>query len=258
MNPLLDAAAANRIPLLLLDLKTPVSLSALDLTGGVDQIKRMVGNRLLILPDVVYGAPEEESLSRSLLAAESFDLPTGKFIFSPVSVNNGYAMQFFYDPQAASPLTVLDWQGQKMLGLPSATEDQTSPDGLTLEARRALVNAVFDQGIVVFGGSLPNSSWGDSDAGAEGLRYIAAHPWIQPLDADALLEYPAVSATSDPRPAPDSTSAPTVIYNSQGQATGYDSVTLRNEILSRLESAPDNSADQLRLGDVLPADGSCR
>ena len=240
LHPLLDAAAAVRIPLVLLDLKTPASLSALDLTGGIAQIKRMVGDRLLILPDVVYGAPEEESLSRSLLAAESFDLPAGKFLFSPVSVGSGYAMQFFYDPQAVSPLTVLDWQGQKMLALPSATEEQTTPDGLTLEARRALVNAVFDSGIVVFGGSLPDSSWGDSDAGPAGLRYIAAHPWIQPLDAEALLAFPAVTAASDPRPAPDGISEPIAIYNSQGQATGYDSDTLRNEILSRLESAPDN------------------
>ncbi len=205
LNPLLDAAAAYRVPLVLLDLKTPASLSALDLTGGLDQIKRMVGNRLLILPDVVYGSPEEESLSRSLLAAESFDLSPGKFIFSPVSVNNGYAMQFFYDPLAASPLPVLDWQGQKMLALPSATEEQTTPDGLTLEARRALVNAVFDSGIVVFGGSLPDSSWGDSDAGTEGLRYIAAHPWIQPLDAEALLAMPAMEPAIDPRPAQEIT-----------------------------------------------------
>ena len=104
-----------------------------------------------------------------------------------------------------------------MLGLPSATEEQTTPDGLTLEARRALVNAVFDSGIVVFGGSLPDSSWGDSDAGAEGLRYIAAHPWIQPLDADALLDYPAVSATTDPRPAPDSTSEPIAFTTLRGR-----------------------------------------
>jgi hypothetical protein len=240
LHPLLDAAAASRVPLVLLDLKTPASLSALDLTGGLDQIKRMVGNRLLILPDVVYGDPEEKSLSRSLLAAEAFDLPSGKFIFAPVSVGSGYAMQFYSDPQAGSPLTVLDWQGQKMLALPTATEEQTAPDGLTLEARRALVNALFDSGIVVFGGSLPDSSWGDSDAGPAGLRYIRAHPWIQPLDADALLALPAVSALSDPRPAPDIYSEPAVIYNSQGQATGYDSVTLRNEILTRLESAPDN------------------
>jgi hypothetical protein len=239
LHPLLDAAAAARIPLLLLDLKTPASLSALDLTGGLDQIKRMVGNRLLILPDVVYGVPEEESLSRSLLAAQAFDLPTGKFLFSPVSVGSGYTMQFFNDPQAASPLTVLDWQGQKMLGLPSATEEQTAPDGLTLEARRALVNALFDSGIVVFGGNLPDSSWGDSDAGPAGMRYIAAHPWIQPLDAEALLSLPTVTAASDPLPAPDS-SIPIDIYNSQGQATSYDSVALKNEILSRLESAPDN------------------
>jgi hypothetical protein len=239
LHPLLDAAAAYRVPLVLLDLKTPASLSALDLTGGLDRIKRMVGNHLLILPDVVFSAPEEESLTRSILAAESFSLPAGKFIFSPISVGSGYAMQFYDDPQASSPLSILDWQGQKMLGLPSATEEQTTPDGLTLEARRALVNALFNSGIVVFGGSLPDSSWGDSDAGPAGFRYIAAHPWIQPLDADALLAMPAVSAASDPRPALD-ISIPIDIYNSQGQVTGYDSVTLRNEILSRLESAPDN------------------
>jgi hypothetical protein len=240
LNPLLDAAAVNHVPLVLLDLKTPASLSALDLTGGVDVVKKMWRDKLLILPDVVYGEPGDVSLTHSVNAAKAFGLPVGKSIFSPNSVDSGYALQFFNNTQATSSVSIIEWNGQKLLGIPSAVEEQTTPDGLTLEARRALVNAAFDQGIVVFGGDLPDSSWGDSDAGPVGMRYIAAHPWIQPLDADALMNITPAVVQTDPRLAQSSPTEPVVIYNSQGQPVGFDSETLKTEILTRLESAPKN------------------
>ena len=244
LNPLLDAAAASHIPLVLLDLKTPAGLSALDLTGGVDEVKKMWRDKLLILPDVVYGEPVDVSLTHSMDTAKAFGLPVGKFIFSPGSVDDGYALKFFNNPQASSPVSIVEWNGQNLLGIPSAVEEQTTPDGLTLEARRALVNAAFEtrkDRVVVFGGGLPDSSWGDSDAGPAGMRYIAAHPWIQPLDVDVLMNITPTVVQTDPRLAQSNATEPVAIYNTQGQPTGFDSETLKAEILSRLESAPENA-----------------
>ncbi len=228
LNPLLDASAANHIPLVLLDLKTPASLSALDLTGGVDEVRKMWRNKLLMLPDVVYGQPEDVSLTHSVDAAKAFGLPVGNSIFGLGSINSGYALQFFNNPQAGSPVSIMEWGGQKLLGIPSVEEEQTTPDGLTLEARRALVNGAFEGDIILFGGDLPDSSWGDSDAGPAGMRYIAAHPWIQPLDAEALLNITPESAQTDPRLVQTNLYGPVNIYNSQGQTTGFDSETAEN------------------------------
>ena len=238
--PLVDAAAANHVPLVLLDLKAPASLSALGLTGGIDQIKEMVRNRLLTLPDVIYGEPTEKSLSHSVSAAQAFGLSTGKFVYGAGDPGAGYDLQFFPDPQAASPLSMMNWNGQKFLGIPSPAEEQTTPDGPTLGMRRTLITAAFEGDFVVLGGDLPDSTWGDSNAGPAGLRYIAAHPWIQPLDADALLALPSRSVQADPRLVQERPLESIAIHNSQGQTTGLDSVALQKKILSRLESAPEN------------------
>jgi hypothetical protein len=244
LHPLLDAAAATRIPLVLLDLKTPLSLSTLDLTGGLDQIKRMAGNRLLTLPDGVYGEPWDVSLTNSVEVAKAFGLPTGNFFYGPDQAGADYALQFFIDPLAASPVSIVEWNGEKLLGIPPSVKEQTTPDGLTLETRRALISAALEGGdsrVVILGGDLPDSAWGDSDAGLAGMSYIAAHPWIQPLDADALMNIMPLTAQVDPRTVQENPSEPVAIYNSQGQPTGFDSATLQKEILSRLESTPDNA-----------------
>jgi hypothetical protein len=201
-------------------------------------------NRLLNLPDVVYGEPSERSLANSLSAAQTFSLPVGKTIFSPGSVDSGYALQFFNNLQTTSPSSIVQWNGLKLLAIPPAAEEQTTPDGPTLATKRELITAALDggsHGIVILGGNLPDSTWGDSDAATAGMQYIAAHPWIQPLDADTLINIPPIVTQSDPRLIQAIPSEPIVIYNSQGQLTGFNSTTLQKQILSRLESAPDNA-----------------
>jgi len=244
LHPLLEAVSANHIPLALLDLKTPAYLSALDLTGGVDEIRRMWRNRLLILPDVIYGEPSERPLANSVSASQAFSLPTGKFVYGTDQAGPGYSLQFFNNPEAASPVSILEWNGQELLGIPPAAEEQTTPDGPTLETKRSLITAALEggsRGIVVLGGELPDSTWGDSDAGPAGLRYIAAHPWIQPLNAATLLGFSPVTTQTDPRLVQVNPVEPVAIYNAQGQPTNQDSITLQKEILSRFESAPDNA-----------------
>lgn len=241
LHPLLDAAATNRIPLVLLDLKTPASLSALDLTGGMDQVKKMIRNRLLTLPDVIYGEPGDVSLTNSVNAAKAFGLPVGKFICGPDNPGADYPLQFFSEPQAVSPVSIVEWNGERLIGIPPAMEEQTTPDGLTLETRRMLINSALEGNIVILGGDLPDSAWGDSDAGLAGMSYIAAHPWIQSLDADALMNISPTVVQTDPRLTQESPSEPVAIYNSQRQPTGFDSTTLQKKLLSRLETAPDNA-----------------
>jgi hypothetical protein len=76
--------------------------------------------------------------------------------------------------------------------------------------------------LLVLGGDLPTSAWGNPQAARETLRYLAAHPWVQPLkasDLQVLTPSPApFSATSTTQAAPD------------------------NALLAALRQAPDNNA----------------
>ena len=54
--------------------------------------------------------------------------------------------------------------------------------------------------LVVLGGDLPHSTWGNEDMAAPTFAWIAAHPWIQPLTGEDLMTFP-VEAHYHPPPA---------------------------------------------------------
>ena len=64
---------------------------------------------------------------------------------------------------------------------------QVSQDGLSLDARRLLVQTAIQNqeqnasAMVVLGGSLPASEWGNPENSREAFSYIRAHPWIKPV-----------------------------------------------------------------------------
>ena len=51
LRGLMDAVESSRFPVLLLDIKTPTTLSALDYTGALDRVRKLASQDLLILPD---------------------------------------------------------------------------------------------------------------------------------------------------------------------------------------------------------------
>ncbi len=88
--------------------------------------------------------------------------------------------------------------------------------------RRALVNAAFSGDstrLVVLGGDLPRSTWGNEDMADPTFAWLSAHPWIHPLTGEDLLTFPAASKNKETSP----------------QISGSSS------ILGELESAPQNS-----------------
>ena len=246
LRHVLDNAERYGIPVALLDLKNPASLSALDFIGQTGRIQRLVDERLLLLPDVVYGEPADGSLAFSREAAQAFGLPASLFIYphstgasAPFSdLLPAYRYQFINLSDATH---LARRAGQTLIPLPTLADGQASDDGLSLEVRRLLIRAALspDPGdIVVLGGSLPHSTWGDADMAAASFAYIAAHPWIWPLNGDALMSFPVgAAAASIPSPAP---ALPMPIYTTQGQATGFDTLTLQARLLTELRSAPDD------------------
>jgi hypothetical protein len=207
LKHILDSAELYGIPVALLDLKTPASLAALDYMGIMPQIQRLASHGLLILPDVAYAEPANISLAFSRRAAAGFNLPASQFVYSAASnLQSNYLAQFLPLDNSSH---LARSGGTRLIPLPAADAIQATQDGPSLDVRRALVAAAFssDQSdLVVLGGDLPRSTWGNEDMAGPTFAWIAAHPWIQPLTGDDLMTFPVEALEVRP---PTTTSAVT-------------------------------------------------
>ena len=220
----LDGARQYNFPVALLDFKNPASLAALDYLDDTGQILVMAEHGLLILPDVAYAEPANISLEFSRRAASGFGLPLSLFVYTAASnLQSNYLAQFISLPDASH---LARSGGTRLIPLPSAQAVEATEDGPSLDVRRALVKAGLSADpadLVALGGSLPNSTWGSADMVYPTLAWLAAHPWIQPLNADDLMAFPLTGA----QPAPAASGSPV------------------SPLLTALKAAPDNSVTQL-------------
>lgn len=235
---LLDASAQTGVPVALLDLKTPVTLAALDDLGGLSQVRNLEDRGLLLLPDVVSGDPQSavESLASSRAAGLRFGLPPSPVLFGPAGLPlpDGYHAAF----TTAASGSILQVQKARLIPLPTRSEmdaQQVSADRLSVGLRESLLNEALSSAprLTVLGGSLPASSWGDEAAALPAMQYIAGHPWIEVLDRDELLDRPAAPAAQValPRGCGDLTCSPG-LPNSTPSYPGLDLNTLRGELRS--------------------------
>lgn len=199
---LLQAVEKYNIPVVLLDIKKPNSLAALNYLGQIEKIRQLVRKDLLILPDVGIGGPEAagQSLRLSSAASQNFGIPEQAFIFAPLSPKppypNRYKAAFTVLPYSNS---VYIWRSLQLIPLPQTffspqkREVEIDQAGLTIAAKRQLVKAAQakdTQTVIVFGGSLPKSAWGDAQSSRLAFEYIQSHPWIQVLTRQDLLTLP--------------------------------------------------------------------
>lgn len=201
LRHLLEAADRSCLPVFLLDLKTPASLAILDAFHSLDRIAAMQADGLLILPDVVNALPTETALAYHRRAAQTFHLPASDFVYAADGgLVPGYRAQFLPLGDASH----LSRAGQtRLIPLPPADTLQATADGPALEVRRALMQAALSSDpadLVILGGSLPRSTWGDSDMAGPSLAWLAAHPWIRVLDGPALLTFPLGEPQALPEP----------------------------------------------------------
>jgi hypothetical protein len=195
LKHILDGAWRNHIPLALLDIKTPASLAALSYLNETWQLQLMYAQGYMILPDVAFPFPQSMALSSSRSSAAGFDLPNSQFTYSAsADLVPGYAAQFLALPDASH---LARSGGMRLIPMPAGPAAQVTQAGPTLDIRRALVAAALspDPGdLVVLGGNLADSTWGDPNMGLPTFAWIAAHPWIQPLGAGDLLTFPVTMA----------------------------------------------------------------
>jgi hypothetical protein len=168
------------------------------------------------------------------LAALAFGLPTSPFIFTPAGLAPYQATQAESMPagvrgvflpasslnsttQSQIPGTTakLRWQDQVVIPIPGfgisdTPSQQATEAGLSLERRQALIDTALasqpssgeNAPILVLGGDLPASSWGNPELARLAFHYISAHPWIRVLTAQDLLSTgPTAPASPNPQPA---------------------------------------------------------
>lgn len=233
------------IPVVFLDLKDPTSLAALDYVNGIPLVKDLINRDLLIVPDTAFAKPDPISLISSKNTALTFNLPGSLFVFAADStIQPGYIFQFFSLPDQTH---LLNQSGRILIPLSDLSKSnspiQATVEGLDLEIRRQLIYTALSPDptdLVVLGGSLPNSTWGNADASEVSMAYIASHPWIVPLNGDQLQTMGSQSAnqTMDPQP---TTIQPYPIYVSSSELIGFGSELLKERIIQDLAIASHNS-----------------
>lgn len=220
---LLSKADSHAIPLFLLDLKYPSSLSALDYVGGMDLVRDMLDKKLVMLPDpqpiLSYSNPVllpneilDQEISFIRTNETAFKLPASKASFSltaPFTDVNGisrYSIIFLIQsPQSSliSPypeIKISSCAGQSIVPItifpyPDPFYDQTDLEGPTLPLRRALINNAIQNNqlnsteplMMTLGGELPNSSWGIPDEAEATFDYFDNHPWIHIVGENDLI-----------------------------------------------------------------------
>lgn len=211
---LLRAAREAGIPLMLLDLRTPAALSALDYASGLGLALEMEREGLLALPEYIPDLPPVEdggdkSLPDQVIETQrqvalDFGLrPTrlastpGELFQSPDLAQVVFArVEENEAGQALTPVYLQRKGSQRVLPvmMASGSNPQTTSDGLSLEVKRALLEAALAsrQGapapLVILGGDLPASAWGAGAEARAGFRYLHAHPWIQVMSAQELAQ----------------------------------------------------------------------
>ena len=204
LKHLLDAVEGHRVPVVLLDLKRPENLSALDAMGVLPRIKQMQEEGLLILPaneTLPGGVPSPPELAdRGRISGKHFGLPTSNLSFME---SGSFQFDFledtihFYRPLFSNTTY-----------LPIAAEvdsTQPTPDGPSLEVRHALLEIALnadDKDLLVLGGILQNTTWGSPEMVGATLAYFASRPYIRVLTEDELMSFPTKSGKPQFRLAP--------------------------------------------------------
>jgi hypothetical protein len=196
---LLHAAQNTQTPLVLLDLRNPASLSSLDFVGGISIVQDMVADGLLNLPRTssffpasLFPYPASESLTNRLLFDQRQITQAFGLLDQPSSLINRPNPREGFTPTkdlyVDTHFTFL------------TDSDQATASGPSFTLRQALIENAFSSrpfpySILVLGGDLPTSTWGEPQYARSTFQYMKRHPWIKILNANYLIpaEQPSIS-----------------------------------------------------------------
>ena len=207
LSILLNNVHQFRIPVHLLDLRNPTSLSAIDFSGGMPLVQELVSDKLLILPDMIPGSPSYPLFPIGLpewvtsyfleylkISTENFLLPQSLILYSPIELDwnkLNYAV-------VSTSVDLFEERSEDLRINPiphSVSNDpQATIEGLSIPVRKALIDIALSKDLgtdntpmLILGGSLPLSAFADPQASTASLSYIASHPWIDPQNEAELI-----------------------------------------------------------------------
>lgn len=263
---LVEAAAQFKVPILLIDLKQPDLLSAIDYLKVLPRIIELAGREILELPDFVpvTGLPSMDSpapffpsddiirldLFNDQMIARNFGVNESVGLFSRNVFGvwfvcddgmvcswvgyNGYAQ--FYDNNvkcnlsASTPITNI------------SAPEQYFP----IDCKRLLINSAFNSTSkpILFGGDFSNSIFGDPVSVNRAFQYISSHPWIQPVLAQDILMQTSEN-TSSPLPLPINSEV--IPHTTLGKPipSGLTANQINNYLQDALLRAPSNQLTDL-------------
>jgi len=155
LKHLLDAVEKYQIPVVLLDLKEPENLSALDAMGLLPKIEKLENKELVGFPKGNLGF---------------VSLEDSRHLYQPIFSKTTYI-----------PIST------------EYESTQPTQDGPPLDIRRTLLDTVLNDDktdLLILGGSLADSTWGSPDMVGPTLAYFVSRPYINILNGDDLINFP--------------------------------------------------------------------
>lgn len=260
---LIQSAETYNVPVAILDLKRPLSLAALDYFGEMKHISQLEDSGILILPLSAQGDPEtsSRSLHFSQESSRLFRLSASRMGFGPLTNESLSRLDAIFATLPDSHHLIADQDirfiplpdPQESFNQPPSAENQSHP--ITNALKKALIQTALSSDpvdILVVGGDLSSSAWGDSSFAPAAMQYIAAHPWIQPLRESDLMSFAAIAATDETRPrCTDALCTPgadtrQALYAAINEPapSGVTENDLRSLIKSKLLTLPDTEVSQ--------------
>lgn len=214
---LLRISANFQIPVVLLDLYNPTSLSALNYMGKLEEVSNLIAAGFVIAPQyapTILASPGIEPASQVQHAlfsanqewASNFGIRQPLLLYSPsgyIPPDSQARIVFvprMSDDSVYKVTTLVQPQRRRdrvVISLPeNSAVPQASVAGPGNEFKQMLVDAMLEtqasapgngSNLAALGGSLPASNWGDPQAARAALRYLAARPWLNFLDENELL-----------------------------------------------------------------------
>ena len=204
LKELIEASAANNVPVALLDLKKPASLQALDYLNALPRIMDLEASSLLLLPDTAWGDPDIlRGLETSRETAVRYGVKPSAFLYGSLLPVPPDEYQFVF-ARLQDPSHLQRSGSRTLIPLPTSDNSEFDLDhpetGLTIAVRRQIIAIALSpdrSDLFALGGSLPDSLWGDAITAVQALEFLGGHPWIQMLnDSGLAILLPAAGATA--------------------------------------------------------------
>ncbi len=258
---LLSAVKEYSIPIVLLDLKVPGHILALDYLDSIDAIQKLESGGALILPEVVYGQKLAMDAVREINSnySKKFDISNQSLIYGTYELADLPPDSMAFSATSSSQNIFDIGNGIKLIPLPSSYKDDSTPiteqiktsgDSFPIELKQVLIEAALspdNNDLVSIGESLQDSALGDPFISADFFSYIQNHPWIKPLSQNDLLNFPAQSSSVPLMPGcgnilcnPESPNiVPYTVFGDETPASLTYPI-LKNQVTSEISILPNN------------------